>query len=243
MQNIDFLPERYRERDLNRKAAAWQYALLLGFGGLLMAATAGQFVIKRSLEASVVELKQPCIDAKLKREQVKLLEKRLGNKEDVAALYTYLRHPWPRTQILSRITNPVPESVTLAGIEILQQQPNRSAISKSERRDDKQAGSATTDLKDLQSSNDAARVIVRVRGTVSNTAALNEYVRQLGESPLFRNVSISSLQSQTAGDKTLTSAFELTVVILPGHGQPGAPNGPIVQRDKLASNLRVGGIE
>ncbi len=243
MQNIDFLPERYRERDLKRKAAVWQYALLLGFGGVLMAATAGQFMIKRSLEASVVELKQSRIDAKLKRDQVQLLEQQLGNKEQVAALYTYLRHPWPRTQVLVSITNPVPDAVKLEGIEILQQQPTKSAQSKREGRDDDQAGSATTDLKDLRSSNDAARVVVRVRGTVSDTAALNEYVRQLGESPLFRNVSITSLQSQTVGDRMTTSAFELAVVLLPGHGQPGAPQGPVVQRDKLASILRVGGVE
>ena len=96
MQNIDFLPERYRERDLNRKAAVWQYALLLGFGGVLMAATAGQFMIKRSLQASVADLKQSRIDAKLKREKVQLLEKQLGNKEEFAAAsslnpYTMLR--------------------------------------------------------------------------------------------------------------------------------------------------------
>ena len=42
MKNIDFLPDRYQERDLKRKATLWQYALLLGFGSVLLAATLGQ---------------------------------------------------------------------------------------------------------------------------------------------------------------------------------------------------------
>ncbi|MEO8494784.1 MAG: hypothetical protein ABI614_06920 [Planctomycetota bacterium] len=67
MKNINFLPERYHERDLERKAAIWQYAILLGFGSLLLAATIGQLAIKRSLQASLAELKQARIDTKVKR--------------------------------------------------------------------------------------------------------------------------------------------------------------------------------
>ena len=108
MKNIDFLPDRYQERDLKRKATLWQYALLLGFGSVLLAATLGQFVMKRSLQASLAELKQGRIETNLKRERVQLLKQQLGNTEPVAALFTYLQHPWPRTQLIARITDALP---------------------------------------------------------------------------------------------------------------------------------------
>ena len=237
MKNIDFLPERYHERDLKRKAAIWQYALLLGFGGLLLAATLGQFAIKRSLKASLAELKPSRIDTNLKREQVTLLKQRLGNTEEVAALYTYLRHPWPRTQVLARITELLPESVVLQGVEMLEQKPNGSSIAGNETRD--AAGAATpaaADLAQLRGNSDSTQLVVRIRGTVRESAALNEYVRQLGDVPLFRSVSLSSLQFQSSRDQTPRSAFELNVAVRPGHGQTGGPDEPLLKRDEIAQH-------
>src|SRR3990167_8788255 len=128
MKNIDFLPERYRERDLKRRAAIWQYAILAAFGGVLLVATLGQLAMKRSLHSSLREREGSRSEAKLKRERIAILEKQLESNEEVAALYTYLRHPWPRTQLISRITEPLPECVVLEGVEILEEQPNGSSF-------------------------------------------------------------------------------------------------------------------
>ena len=238
MKNINFLPERYHERDLKRQAALWQYALLLGFGGLLLAATLGQFAIKRSLHASLDELKESRISTNLKRETVKLLNQQLETTEEIAALYTYLRHPWPRTQLLARITELLPPSVVLEGIEILEQKDNTTLSVGNEGRDVvSEATPAAADLAQLRGAQDAAQVVVRVRGTVEDPAALNEYVRELGKVTLFRGVSLSSLQSTTSRDETPRSAFELSVTVRPGHGQPGGPNEPLAKRDQIARYL------
>jgi len=235
MKNIDFLPERYHERDLKRKAAIWQYALLLGFGGLLLAATLGQFAIKRSLRASLAELKEPRIHTKLKRGSVELLKQQLGNTEEVAALYTYLRYPWPRTQLLAKITESLPESVFLEAVDILEQPLNRSVLASSEARDGGSGATpAASDLAQLRGDHDATQLVVRIRGTVGDTEALNEYVRQLGNVTLFRSVSLNSLQSKASRGETPRSEFEVNVTVQPGHGQPGGPIGPLVKRDQLA---------
>jgi len=238
MKNIDFLPERYRERDLKRKAAIWQYALLLGFGGLLVAATLGQLAIKRSLRASLAELKQSRIDTNLKRESVALLKQQLGSSEEIAALYTYLRHPWPRTQLLAKVTELLPESVVLEGIEILEQKQNDSSLALSETGDGVSGATpAAADLAQLRGDQDATQLVVRIRGTVEDPAALNEYVRQLGNVTLFRGVSLGSLQSKASRDETPRSEFELNVTVRPGHGQPGGPNEPLAKREQIARNL------
>ena len=235
MKNIDFIPKRYHERDLKRKAAIWRYALLLGFGGLLLAATLGQFVMQRSLQARLAELNQAHIDTHLKRERVTLLKQQLGTTEEVAALYTYLRHPWPRTQLLAQTIELLPESVALQGVEILEQRPNGSSFVSSETRDAlSSATPAGTDLAQLRGNHDSTNLVVRIRGTVEETSELNEYVRQLGDVPLFRSVSLSSLQFQSSRDQTPRSAFELNVTVRPGHGQPGGPDKPLVKRDEIA---------
>ncbi|HUG70389.1 MAG TPA: PilN domain-containing protein [Pirellulaceae bacterium] len=235
MKNINFLPERYHERDLKRKAAIWQYAILAGFGGLLLAATFGQLAMKRSLQASLRELEPTRIEAKVKRERVQLLQQQLNSTEEVAALYTYLRHPWPRTQLLAKITEVLPECIVLDGIEILEQLPNRSSFVGNEAGEGaSEASPAGADLAQLRDQHDATSLVVRIRGTVDDTGALNEYVRQLGEVPLFRSVSLSSLQSQMSRNETPRSAFELNVVVRPGHGQPGGPSEPLARRDQVA---------
>jgi Tfp pilus assembly protein PilN len=238
MKNIDFLPERYRERNLKRKAAIWQYALLLGFGGLLMAATLGQLAMKRSVRASLAELKQSRIETNLKRESVALLRQQLGSSEEVAALYTYLRHPWPRTQLLVKITELLPESVVLEGIEILEQKPNDASPALSETGDGVSGATpAAADLAQLRGDQDATQLVVRIRGTVEDPAALNDYVRQLGDVTLFRGVSLGSLQAKAARDATPRSEFELNVTVRPGHGQPGGPSEPLAKREQIARNL------
>ncbi|MCA9121093.1 MAG: hypothetical protein H6822_17625 [Planctomycetaceae bacterium] len=241
MNKINFLPERYHERDLKRKAAVWQYAILLGFGGLLLVATLGQFAMKKSLQVSMRDLQQDLIATKLKRERVQLLKQELGDKEQAAALYTYLRHPWPRTQLIANVTQGLPECISFEGLEILEQQPIRRAASGHETRTDASSQPmAATDLETLRSSQDVARVIVRIRGVVSDTAALNEYVRRLSEVPLFHSVSLSSLQSQASQDDGACSAFELNVIVRPGHGQSGGPKGPIATSEQIAQHSAGG---
>ncbi|MBC8356506.1 MAG: hypothetical protein H8E66_31380 [Planctomycetes bacterium] len=244
MKNIDFLPERYRERDLKRRAAIWQYALLFGFGGVLLAATIGQFAMKRSLQTSLSELKESRIATNVKRERVKLLKQQLGETDEIAALYTYLRHPWPKTQLIVLITESIPDSVVLEGVEVLDEAPQRSFLINSETQGRQSAESpAAADLAVLRGDHDSTQLIVRVRGTVDDTAALNGYVQQLSEVPLFRSVSLSSLQAtgspqeQSSRDKSPRSSFELNVIVRPGHGQPGGPTGPIAAHDQLAQHL------
>lgn len=241
MKSINFLPERYHERDLKRKAAFWQTAILMGFGGLLLAATLGQFAMKRSLQASLKELEQGRIDTKIKRDRVQLLQQQLGDQDQAAALYTYLRHPWPRTQLLAKITEGLPECIALEGLEIIEQQPNRTTLGSTETRPGaSERPPAAADLEQLRGSHDVARVVVRIRGVVSDTAALNEYVRQLGEVSLFRSVSLSSLQSQASQDKSTHNVFELNVIVRPGHGQPGGPKGPLATSDHVAQHSMGG---
>jgi Tfp pilus assembly protein PilN len=239
MQNIDFLPDRYREREQKRKAAIWQYGLFLMLGAMLLAASLGQFAIKRSLQTSLDDLSESRLTTQSKRERVTLLKRQLGSSEERAELYTYLRHPWPRTQLIGKITASLPENIVLESIEIIEEHRSQTPFSNPETLDDTtKEAPAAADLAQLRNEHDSSQLIIRVRGSVDDTATLNTYVRQLGEVKLFRSVSLGSLQSQATTDNTILSEFEINVVVRPGHGQPNGPSDPLLRRNEIARLTR-----
>src|SRR4029079_18030302 len=100
---IDFLPPRYRERHQQRRAFAWEIAVVVFFGLLIAAAAAWQVHQRWQVGRQMAALEgrfQEAVDLQGKQEQ---LQSRLSAISEVAELYLYLEHPWPRTQVLHAI--------------------------------------------------------------------------------------------------------------------------------------------
>ena len=261
MKTIDFLPSRYHENDVRRKATLWRFVLLLSFGGVICAATLGQLAIKRSVRAHLDKLRAQHRVAAETKERVAELEKELMEVEEVAELYIYLRHPWPRTQLLSQVTQGVPESVVIAELEINQRgrggssarsrpappvaAPEASEISPAQR-----------DLQGLRGANDKRPTFIHLTGTATDPRALNDYVTKLSESPLLQSAKLTSLEAlstpaeseqESQQTRPATSRFEVLISVLPGYGVPGGPSTPLdqlkhpAQLEQLAN--RVGGTQ
>ena len=230
MKEIDFLPKHYHERDVRRRATIWRYVVLLLFGGVLCAATLGQFALRQSVQASLNSHQKAYREAKQKNQQIAALHQEIAELEESAQLYTYLRHPWPRTQLLQTLAQHMPDTVTLLELQFSQRQNAAgvavpgSAITLAT--GNEPSGSpAKQDLDSLRQQNDDALVTIHLTGTASDTAALKHYVGLLDKSHLFASASLASLRSMGERQR---EEFQVNIVVRPGYGQPGGPREPLV---------------
>jgi len=243
MKTVDFLPARYHENDLRRKATAWRYVLVLMFGGAIGAATFGQFAIKRTVRLQLAELRAQHQAASGVKETAAMLEKELRWTEEISALYTYLRHPWPRTQLLACVARSLPESVAINELRI-HQDDSRSGARSAVRtlpivEGESKISPASRDLQELRGANDSTPTVIHIRGTARDAVELNEYVAALGFYPIFKSAKLTSLEAvnddvehMPDGKHELPAKlfqFDILITVLPGHGIPGGPTAPLAE--------------
>lgn len=243
MKKVDFLPARYHENDVRRKATIWRYVLLLTFGGIICAATFGQLAIKHGVRSQLAALRGQHQSASGVKEAATVLDQELRQTEEVAELYTYLRHPWPRTQLLAYVTSPLPDSVVIHEIRIHQQDERADARGVAPAlpaaKDEAQLSPAKRDLQGLRSANDSKPTVIQVSGSARDAVELNNYVAALSLSPLFKSAKLTSLEAANERQeeavqgneraKTSTSHFDVLITVLPGYGTPRGPTEPLVR--------------
>src|SRR5437868_10846011 len=113
MPQIDFLPEKYRQRDAHRKNRWPRLIVILIFLGLL---TAGSLVLrnKRLAVAAALEFEQQRHEAMMvQTAELAKAVAQLSNARSQANLIAYLHHPWSRARIVAALTRHWPESLTL----------------------------------------------------------------------------------------------------------------------------------
>jgi hypothetical protein len=238
MQHIDFLPVQYRQRDVRRQLQPRRIVVVIVFAALLAAAVVSQQDRKRQAEKQLAAI-QPQYDLAI-RQNRKLAEvwAELDTARNAAELFTYLRHPWPRTQILAALLAPLPEAITLETLQIApevsggrrqgsgsrgQAADHQSAISNQQSLD--KLPPAARDLKRLRDEFDNAKTVVTISGITSDSAALYRYLGGLGGTSLFTRANLNSLDS-AENEPAGALRFRATLVVRPGYGQPGGPTGP-----------------
>ncbi len=88
--------------------------MIVAFGGLVGAAFVGQKVVQYRTRQEIATAEIDFNAAKLAQQKLDLAQKQARDVNVEAELFTYLRHPWPRTQVLRRITAILPQEVTSA---------------------------------------------------------------------------------------------------------------------------------
>ena len=233
MHDIDFLPAEYRQRSLRRQSKPWQLIVVGAFVALVAAAAATQQARRRHLESQLDALEPSYQRALEQQKHLGQLQARLKTAQSAAELFTYLSHPWPRTQILAALVEPLPADVCFEKVRIFTQpsgnQPAAAGATRAERRSAEEATadlpSAQRDLAALRRQCDDARTIVQLSGTASDGATLHRYLGQLGRNPLFKKAELETIEHR-AGPGTSVLWFEATIVVRPGYGQPGGPGAP-----------------
>lgn len=228
MYQIDFLPEEYRQRRAVRRQ---QFRRLL-----LLAVAAGTFAgisfllqVRRVHLEGQLDLIQPVHSSlAAQNKQLNTLQTHLQTLRSMAELLGYLKHPWPRTQILAQLFQPLPKDLILEQVSIDRQmpenQPPQRPLSRSEQEAEKARlaamAPASRDLHRFQRECDPLETVVRLSGVALEAAALHQYLAALEKADLFTKVQLMNLEK--IGDQE-GLRFQAKLIVRPGYGQAGGP--------------------
>lgn len=241
---IDFLPQRYREQHVQRKNFLWRVVVLGAYLGLLAMGSVAQRARLHRLQGELVQAQQQLAEAQQLSVQLEYTEQQLSRDRAAAQLVTYLQHPWPRTQILAAILPRVPESIYLTELRLypLAQQSStpfwqRQSTDKKDK--DKPAPPpALADLQRLREERATTVTVVQLNGVAQDQAVLHAFLQHLAEDELFAAVELLSIESLRSDANIQGCAFEVCLKLRPGHGekQPAASStAGSIQPDVLAA--------
>lgn len=235
--DIDFLPARYREECAQRKSHFLRLLSVIAFGILLLSCSAWQWHAGRKLTHELEAIAPVHERAHERTVQLTTLKNELASASDRAELLTYLRHPWPRTQLLAAILEPMPKSIKLGELTIGRHEEGASSTmlpSQNARRaagGDTQPGEskvelspAQADLKVLRAEFDPRMTVIHMAGETTNVSELHEYLGEIGRHTLILKAELRSIES--GGRDSLATLFRARIEVLPGYGQPNGPALP-----------------
>jgi hypothetical protein len=243
VKTIDFLPDIYRQRAALRRARLWWFAVFLLLGTAIGASATAQAWLRRSLDQELIAL-APQFDAT--QEQVRTLTQlnaQITRANQEANLYTYLDHPWPRTQLLAEIVRPLPAGIRLSQLHIREEEQARTVAEAGPRslKADEPAAPVSPpefDLTRLQEQLDRKLATMEIDGHTADVARLHAYVESVNRSPLVATAHIKSLEAAAAGQPGRTR-FTLRVVVKPGLCQAGEGPPPAASTAAPRSGANV----
>jgi len=229
MHDVDFLPIAYRQQHARRFSSRRRAAMAACFALILAGAGLSQHLIRAQAAADLAQVLPLHANAQKLAAQLAQQQDQLQALRSVAELHTYLRHPWPRTQLLSALFAPLPESVTLGELRLGRENARSGEfgdrLARSDKPDDPQAAKLAPpvrDLKWLRDTFDKAPVAIQLAGWAGEQAALHRYLATLARNELFSKVQLESMERDGDGDRL---RFLVRIQVRPGYGQPDGPTG------------------
>jgi hypothetical protein len=154
------------------------------------------------------------------------LQSQIALASHEAGLFTYLDHPWPRTQILAHLIQTLPPAIEITQIHLTEQDNARpqapQAPARSRPGGDDTGGRllpAEQDLRKLRAEVDRRQTVAEIAGTTSDVAELHQYVADLNRSPLVAFAQIKLIDAAAKDAREPRTRFGLRVQIQTGHGQ------------------------
>ena len=229
MNEIDFLPDRLRvTRRENKTRLLWFAGVACCVLALGVASTL-QYATRRRLAADLAHAGHAYNGAQLEIQRLARARAELDAAHAEAELLTYLRHPWPRTQIIAALLAPLPQTVTLTELRIsrespVQVRPGRFQPETGPEGAGQQADKRPPERRDLErlrQAIDELQTVVLIDGTTTDNAALHGYLSELGRTRLFTSIELGSLESgsEAAG----LTRFSIRLNVRPGYGQTNGP--------------------
>lgn len=233
MKNIDFLPTKYRERYAARSAVVKRWTTVFGLAVVIAPLACYQYLVHHRVVTELVAIERDYADAVKQEARLKALKQDLELARSEAALLVYLNHPWPRTQVLAKIHEPLPEAVRLTSIRMLPEavksadegnalprnRAARRANQQQESNIDDKRPAAEKDLAKLVLQAEQQDTIVTLTGITVDTTDLHKYVAKLRLSGMFVKSELKSLEAITAQDTGKSQKFEIRLVMADGHSK------------------------
>jgi Tfp pilus assembly protein PilN len=233
MKDIDFLPAKYQEATAQLHAQWWRMAVLAMFAALVGLAVFGQYGIRLHAQGEIETLLPQYHAALAETQRLAKTEDAIRPNRAQAELLTYLRHPWPRTQILARIMAPLPDTIILRKLWIHRETPPAPPTTVTVAPPTTPAQPAAPDklspperdLRKLREETDKTLVVVTLEGVTEEITTLHMYLGKLAAEGMFSKVEVASIES-AASEKLAGSLFSVRLVVRPGYGQKGGPTSP-----------------
>jgi len=239
MGPIDFLPPKYREQSALDQAKLWHLGVVCIFGAMIAGAAIFQFSMRCSVSAELAEVDQHYLEAQALAQKLTLTAQDLERARGEARLYAYLRHDWPRTQILALLATSFPDEVTLTETRLDISIPESARMAAQSERQNApppnpgavpppKPAAAIADLAKLRSLRESALSVLHLTGSTRDVSALHSYLAELAAHPLVAKAELLSLeQSGPAGSSVgEQSLFRARVSIRPNYSQIGGPAMP-----------------
>jgi hypothetical protein len=233
MKDIDFLPQRYRRDRAGKTAVLWRISSLAAVACVLAGAWLFDLDRLRRLEQQLADATRQHEAALTLANQASTLKSQWSVLNAEAELWTYLRHPWPKTQILASIARSLPEGLSLDELRIDRGEVSVAASAGLLRdrvpatQGAKEAGNdgptaAQRDLAHLQSLCDPRPMVVQLKGVAIDMAELHAWLAVLAKAPLFSAAELVSLERGQLANPNVYR-FAARLIVRPGYGQPAGP--------------------
>ncbi len=224
---IDFLPDRYREESTQRRVNLWRLAVVGMFVWLVVVGTLVQRQTRAKTAKRLAAVNRNYEFAQ--RRSANLGRLLVEQREAIAQaqLVNYLRHRWPRTQVLAVVLRPLPDAITLHELHLANEfttaQGPRADTTLGERNDEATDPPelAKRDLRQLRQQV-GAKAVVTLEGTTSDAARLHDYLAAVAANPLVFQAELQNIEAGQ-GDHWSVARFRARIEMRPGYGEPGGP--------------------
>jgi hypothetical protein len=227
MRDIDFLPiEHQRERRQHRSQTV-QIATVVIICALAAVTAFMQEHRRRQIRDELAVI-APVYNAAVSRKtQMNDLEQQWCGAKADAELYTYLRHPWPRTQLLAALISPLPNGITLQEVQIEQEPADSPQGKDAENAKMHLPIAAQRDLARFRSRLDVLPTKIILTGTAAENVILSRYLNDLENVGFFEKADLDCIRHVENGHNGGVVQFRATVSVLPPYGNPRGPRGTI----------------
>jgi hypothetical protein len=234
MYDIDFLPVEYRQKHAQRQSQPWQIVAAVATISLMAVAASTQHSRRHSVQEELAIIAPAYEAAVNQRNRLADVQTRLKAAKAGAELYTYLRHPWPRTQLLSALVTRLPKEIALQQVQILRELAAASSPAevrmpvdkKTEEENRKLLPPAERDLAKLRARLDPLQTVVVLAGTATEGAILHRYIGDLDATDIFDKAELDNFNSVDNSKGSAVLQFRAVLHVQPGYGQPGGPASP-----------------
>jgi hypothetical protein len=249
LNEIDLLPADYRKRGVQRRTYLWRLMVVVVFAGFFSSTALLQRNHHAHVRSKLAEIEAQYAQAVAHNAKSAEVKVQLQAGRGSAELLTFLRCPWPRTQIIAAILEPLNDSITLTDWQILHEPVHRDAAPNAPPPDAKKLANdkparRVRDLTRMLRENAEQQQFVFLVGHANEAAALHEYLARLGANSLFSKIDLRSIENviheKNSAQRTGTFHFTARAILRPGHGQviqskpttPSVtfPSGPLAQQ-------------
>jgi len=233
MHDIDFLPIEYRQKHEQLQSQPWQVVAVAAIIGLVAAAAIVQHYHWHHVQEELAIIAPVYDTATNLQNRLTDVTKRLDRNRANEELYTYLRHPWPRSQLLTALLKTLPDVVTLEQIQISREMPTTPLQAVAQPSIDRKAkearfnslAPAQRDLEKFREGLDPMKTMVILTGTTAESSALHRYIGDLDAMDIFEDAELDSFNRVANGESGKAIQFRVVLAVQPGYGQPHGPTG------------------